>query len=700
MTPVDTPTTSEVVPNGLSNEDFKLGRVNWFGFTVLGFLVLVLTVMIIQIENKTIGNLKILADYESTAHNLARSERESLMFVVSFERWLSGSITLRDLQIRRAFLARRLEVSDNEGISSGTRISVGYFKELRALDDYMEVALPGFLPPDDRTGLRAKSESALKNFVFETSKLGSIVLMGSDERIRQLVHIANSNRAYSYGAVLVVLTLIFTVAGFLLVVRLRYFRKIHFLIEHERQINGETDAMLRRVDGELQMRIEKDLTERERQQWVDAATRSISLQVKSTVIPDKIAETVVEGLGRELGVDIVLFYSFPNFPMPRLWKQWHRSTDVLIEESLIIENETGLMKLSESLWNKKRSIIVNDSDEVNVPHDLIPKITATARERTRSWAMVPFGAGSQVMGCVGVGMAEEVRVWSSSELELIKQVVADVVHVFMHAQMFGQTMQIAENEATVGRLIELDKVKNDFIENMNHELRTPLTSIIGYMEMIIGDVDSGLEPDLAASLSVVQRNALRLQILIDNLSQISKEDFERVPLVISTVDIGHMLGDAIKSMELGADDSGVGLTLRLDSPADDLLIDGDVNQLERVFVNLLSNAVKFTPRGGKVTVVASRVHTDGSDFVEVAVTDTGIGIPPEEFPNVFKRFFRASTATQSSIPGIGIGLSLAHLIVGEHHGTITFDSTVGKGTVFTVRLPTRYVTIKPTDGTT
>ena len=146
-------------------------------------------------------------------------------------------------------------------------------------------------------------------------------------------------------------------------------------------------------------------------------------------------------------------------------------------------------------------------------------------------------------------------------------------------------------------------------------------------------------------------------------------------------------------MDLGAGDKGVGLTLRLDSPSGDLLIDGDLNRLQQVFVNILSNAIKYTPRGGAVTVVARRASTEseGDHCVEVTFTDTGIGIPLEEFPNMFKRFFRASTATQALIPGFGIGLSLTHSIVTEHHGTLTFDSVVGKGTVFTVRLPVRFV---------
>ncbi len=247
-------------------------------------------------------------------------------------------------------------------------------------------------------------------------------------------------------------------------------------------------------------------------------------------------------------------------------------------------------------------------------------------------------------------------------------------------------------------LVKADGVKNEFIEDMNHELRTPLTSILGFMEVLIDD-DFGVEPKFASSLKTVQRNALRLQLLIENLMYASGAKIDDTHRVVSTLDVGHLLGEVVTSLQLGADHGGVEVTLRLDSPASDLLIDGDVNQLEQVFTNLVHNAIKYTPREGKVTIVARRAHTDG-DYVEVTVTDTGIGISREDFPKIFERFFRASTATEASIPGFGLGLSLAHSIVHAHHGTITFDSSVGEGTVFTVRFPVKFIPTGPPDETT
>lgn len=499
-------------------------------------------------------------------------------------------------------------------------------------------------------------------------------------------------------ALLLLLAFLFAVNGALAYSRLCDFRRIRVRMESEHQRLEEANVTLNRIDDELQSRIVQERNDRAEHRRLVAAAKTISVQFKGTLASDQIAESMAEGLGRELGADRVICYSFDESLWPGFVKQWNSRAGTRVDESLILGYESALTAMVQRLWSRKRVINVPDSHLLDVPSTEIPELVGISKEFARSWVISPVADGTSVLGFVAVAMVDDARVWSSSEIALIQQVCSEAASVCVHARMSKQLMQLAENDSEVERLVGLDKVKNDFIENMNHELRIPLTSIIGYMEVIMDDVDARTEPELASSLTAVQRNAIRLQILIENMMRISKTDFEHVPLRVSTVDIGHLLGDVVNSLRLGAEDYGVTVTLRLDSPAGDLTIDGDVNQLGQVFINLISNAIKFTPRGGTVTVVARRLHA-GGDFVEVKVTDTGIGIPRKEFSNVFKRFFRASTATEASIPGFGIGLSLVHSIVREHRGTIAFDSKVGKGTVFTVVLPPRYVSPKPSDPT-
>ena len=439
----------------------------------------------------------------------------------------------------------------------------------------------------------------------------------------------------------------------------------------------------------LATRIEQDRMDRIDRVWIDTEVRSILWKIQGTVIPDDISDLLIEGLGRTLKADFVIFDSFGKFQKGETWRQWSQTSATEIDFSRIAKYQSSLSDFTKRLDEGLHAVVVSDSHLIDVSRGSYPEIVAISKEVARSWVLVPVGEAMHELGHVWIGMVADVRDWSKAEVEFVQKITSDAAEILTHARMFRQSMQIAENDAEVSRLVELGKVRNDFIDNINHELRTPLTSIVGYVEVALGYVDSIAEPELASSLTVVQRNALRLQILIENMMQVSKGDFEHVPLTVATLDFGHLLGDIVNSLHLSAEAREVTVTLRLDSPEGDLILDGDSSRLEQVFVNLLSNAIKFTPRGGTVTIVARRSQS-GGDVVEVKVKDTGIGIPAREFPNVFKRFFRASTATQASIPGFGIGLSLVQSIVREHRGTITFDSTVGKGTEFTVTLPAQH----------
>jgi signal transduction histidine kinase len=693
---VETPGVPVVVPTGVSKEIFAPRLRERLGFSLLGLLVAVLAVVMFSNSNNADANLKSISDSGSTSYNMVVTQHESLVFAVTFEQWLSGTVMRRDLQIRRALLAQRLAVSDNTGVTNGMRLPAQYFVLLGVLDDLVEAGPPGFLPPDDRIVLRSKSADVLKNFTYESREMMRHIFIRIDDQTRKFIDDENTRRTNQYVDVLLLLALMAIVTGFLAVARHRGNLMVGAWAKNERRELEEIRAALKRADVTLESRLDQERMDRLDREWIDTEVGLISLQMKGTVVPDEIAELMVESLGRVLGADIAIGYWFTELERIGYVKQWHRRTDTQVEETLFVKYESRLSTFVKRLWSSRRVIIVADSHLVNFSRDPLSDLLTDTQEHARSWVLAPVADGLQVLGYVLIAMVKEPRVWLSAEVALIQKVASNAANACIHARVFSQAMRIAENDAVVNRLVELDKVKDGFIENMNHELRTPLTSIIGYMEMIVSDVDPDVEPVLASSLNAIQRNAIRLQSLIENMMQVSRTNFNDAPLVVSTVDIGHVLGDAIKSMELVADSGGVEVTLRLDSPAGDLVIDGEINQLEQVFINLMSNAIKFTLRGGTVTVVARRIHVEG-DYVEVKVIDTGIGIPHEEFPDIFKRFFRASTATQSAIPGFGIGLSLVHSIVREHHGTITFDSTVGLGTVFTVTLPARYLATNPAD---
>jgi signal transduction histidine kinase len=138
------------------------------------------------------------------------------------------------------------------------------------------------------------------------------------------------------------------------------------------------------------------------------------------------------------------------------------------------------------------------------------------------------------------------------------------------------------------------------------------------------------------------------------------------------------------------DDAKVRVELNANSEFEDFQIRGDSERLEQVFINLISNAIKFSHQGGIVEIFA-QCNPINTGNIQIDIRDAGIGIPELERSRIFGRFYRASTATQSSIPGTGLGLSIVKQIVQEHNGTVTFTSEEGKGSVFTVNLPTQQI---------
>ncbi|MGB0191382.1 MAG: PAS domain-containing sensor histidine kinase, partial [Nocardioides sp.] len=254
-------------------------------------------------------------------------------------------------------------------------------------------------------------------------------------------------------------------------------------------------------------------------------------------------------------------------------------------------------------------------------------------------------------------------------------------------QRQGQDMlvQALEKERTaVERLRALDEAKNEFVSTVSHELRTPVTSIVGYTEMLQdGTVVEPLEDQLPL-FSTIARNGQRLIVLCNDLLTLAGLDSESITWEAEEVDLGEALSSveaAVAPMLLERD-----LTVLCETSGEPARVLGDPTQLERVVMNLVTNAVKFTEDGG---VVRARVEVQGDEAV-LTVTDTGIGIPGEEQPNLFQKFFRSSTAQKEAIQGTGLGLSIVAAIVSAHGGTIRVRSEHLEGSTFTVRLPVRY----------
>lgn len=233
---------------------------------------------------------------------------------------------------------------------------------------------------------------------------------------------------------------------------------------------------------------------------------------------------------------------------------------------------------------------------------------------------------------------------------------------------------IVSNDVT--DMVEALSAKEDFVSNVSHELWTPLTSIIGHLDLVLDD-DHGLPQNVTHQLSVARRNAERLYALVSNLLASASG---AASVHLRPTDLTGLVEHSIESAWPQAADTGV--TLKADVP-DILWATSDPLRIRQVLDNLISNAIKYSPDGGTVTVRARQE----SDAALLEVQDTGIGMSQNETTQVFGKFFRTAAARESSIPGVGLGLSITKAIVDSHGGTIRCSSRPGAGTTFSVTLP-------------
>jgi len=237
--------------------------------------------------------------------------------------------------------------------------------------------------------------------------------------------------------------------------------------------------------------------------------------------------------------------------------------------------------------------------------------------------------------------------------------------------------QLAEQNE---RLLELDSLKDEFIATASHELRTPLTSISGYLEMSLDPAEGPLSPDRENHLRIVQRNADRLTVLVDQLLFLARVDSDRLEVDRRPVELGEVLGDAAETARPAAHAKNIALSLESEAPQRVL---ADRSQLLRLVDNLVANAIKFTPDGGSVRLAALG---DGNRAT-LEVTDTGVGITSADRPELFKRFFRGTNAVDKAIPGSGLGLAISQVIAEAHGTTIQVESTAGAGSTFRLVFP-------------
>jgi PAS domain S-box-containing protein len=313
-------------------------------------------------------------------------------------------------------------------------------------------------------------------------------------------------------------------------------------------------------------------------------------------------------------------------------------------------------------WQAGKPLWIRD---VGQPQSLISRKTAVT-SRLHTALAIPVRNGSESLGVLTV-FADTIE---DPEDELVALMSGIAAHI---GQFLGR------------RLVEdlqrqLVRSKDEYLALIGHELRTPLTSISAYTGLLREADSATLAEQGPALLEVIDRNTTQLRQIIDELLELSALDTGHATVQAAPVNLAGVIRESVDCARAAID--GNPLTVTAELPAE-LVVPGDKRRLRQVVDNLLGNAVKYSPDGGLITV---RLRSVGGS-AELTVSDTGIGVAPEEREQMFTRLYRTTRARDRAIPGTGLGLALSRAVVERHHGTIELATHEGPGTTVRVRLP-------------
>jgi two-component system, OmpR family, sensor histidine kinase ResE len=226
----------------------------------------------------------------------------------------------------------------------------------------------------------------------------------------------------------------------------------------------------------------------------------------------------------------------------------------------------------------------------------------------------------------------------------------------------------------------LEKMRKDFIANVSHELRTPISMLQGYSEAIVDDIAESQE-EKKEMAKVIYDESLRMGRLVNELLDLARMEAGHIQLTLDEVNLHSFMNRIVYKFQGLARDNEIHLSADLENDIPNILFDPD--RIEQVLTNLIDNAIRHTPQGGSVRLLVKK-----DDFgIKVEVSDSGSGIPEEDLPFVFERFYKADKARTRGRAGTGLGLAIAKNIIDAHHGLISVQSKIGHGTTFTFLLP-------------
>ncbi len=294
-------------------------------------------------------------------------------------------------------------------------------------------------------------------------------------------------------------------------------------------------------------------------------------------------------------------------------------------------------------------------------------------------ATIPIAGPEGVIGTVSLSRNRPNAQFSQDELDLMATLANQAAVAIQNARLYE------EQRATAEQLRELDQLKSQFLANMSHELRTPLNSIIGFSRVIMKGIDGPVTDQQQQDLSAIYSAGQHLLNMINDILDISKIEAGKMELAFEDVELPQIFESVMSTARGLVKDKPVKLVANI---AEDLpLVHADPTRIRQILLNLLSNAAKFTDEGTITLSAILRTAESGRPEIYISVTDTGVGISPDDQHDLFEPFTQVDGSPTRKTGGTGLGLSISRLLVDLHNGEINMTSHPGRGSTFYFTLP-------------
>ena len=403
----------------------------------------------------------------------------------------------------------------------------------------------------------------------------------------------------------------------------------------------------------------------------------------------------------------------------------HASLMLLNEDSKTIETKVSVGKdsdiVKEAVIPMGESIagyVVKTGKAMLLNGQVDPKEFPGTQKKDRnitSSMCVPLKIGDEGIGVLNVNLVESGRTFSENDLKLIAIFANNAAVAINDAKLYEQiksfNVQLEENVRERTRELEAaNRVKSNFLSGISHELRTPLNAIVGFSKVLLDQNFGPLNEQQEKYTQNIAEGGRRLDAIVDDILDVSKLETGDQQLNITSVSVKGLLETGFAQFKPEAEKKAINFDLQVADDLADIKLNADEEKLKQVVFNLLSNAVKFTPENGNVRVSAQRISDfglriaelekegkvisdqstiDNRQFaIEISVSDSGIGIAPEDQDQIFKEFYQVQGGISNKTPGAGMGLNLAKRLVELLDGCIWVESAgLNKGSRFAFALP-------------